>query len=269
MNIQTAIKLVAWLIAGFACQLLSHAEPAELTAARLAYETKLAVSKGKLDTALSARGKQYTSVIKVLEDRASAEGKLDAVVLLKAEREAFEQGKWTTGFGANLAKVPPEARDARRLVDFDFARLRAAAAPDGRRLAGEYIKALEAIERKLTTQQDVAGAVEVRKARTAIQEDGTDPLNYSITEVVGKWRFDDPKVNSPRHGRTVTFMRNGTWRDSKESTGKWMWKNRQNNQIELKWDAENWYDHYELSTDGMTLKGTSSHLLKVALARLP
>lgn len=61
---------------------------------------------------------------KALEDRASQDGKLDAVVLLKAKRVAFEQGKWTMGFGVNLPKVSPEARDARRSLDADFACLR-------------------------------------------------------------------------------------------------------------------------------------------------
>lgn len=90
----------------------------------MAYETKLAVPKGKLDAAVAARGKQYAGIIMVLEDRASLDGKLDAVLLLKAERVAFEHGKWTMGFGANLPKVSPEARDARRSLDADFACLR-------------------------------------------------------------------------------------------------------------------------------------------------
>ena len=42
-----------------------------------------AVPKGKLDAALAARGRQYAGVIKGQEDRASLDGKLDTVVLLK------------------------------------------------------------------------------------------------------------------------------------------------------------------------------------------
>lgn len=42
----------------------SFAEPAELTAARMAYETKLSVPKGKLEAALVARRKQYAGVVK-------------------------------------------------------------------------------------------------------------------------------------------------------------------------------------------------------------
>jgi hypothetical protein len=218
MNIQTAIKLGAWLIAGFACQILSHAEPAELTAARLAYETKLAVPKGKLDAALAARGKQYAVVIKALEDRASLDGKLDAVVLLKAEREAYEQGKQTNGFGANATKVPPEARDARRLMEGDFLRLRAAAAPEGRRLSVEYVKALEGIERKLTMQKDVGGAVEIRKERTAILQDGLDPFASDATQSSALHRQLLNATWKWWKGETITFQPGGKarWSSGKE-----------------------------------------------------
>jgi hypothetical protein len=195
MNIQTAIKLGAWLIAGFACQILSHAEPAELTAARLAYETKLAVPKGKLDAALAARGKQYAVVIK-----------------------AYEQGKQTNGFGANATKVPPEARDARRLMEGDFLRLRAAAAPEGRRLSVEYVKALEGIERKLTMQKDVGGAVEIRKERTAILQDGLDPFASDATQSSALHRQLLNATWKWWKGETITFQPGGKarWSSGKE-----------------------------------------------------
>ena len=93
------MKLIALLLSSFLLVSQALAEPAELTSARLDYEAKLAVPKGKLDATLLARGKQYASLIKALEDRASLGGNLDGVVLLKAEREAYEQGKRTYGFG--------------------------------------------------------------------------------------------------------------------------------------------------------------------------
>ena len=201
--------LIVVIAAAFALQARALAEPAELTAARLAYEAKLAAPKSKLDAALAARGKQYAVVIKALEDRAALGGNLDGVVLLKTEREAYEQGKRTNGFGPNAAKVQPEARDARRLLEGDFARLRAAASPEGRRLAGEYVKALEGIERKLTMQKDVAGAVEVQKEKTAIQQDGLDPfasdatqssaLHRQLLNTTWKWWKDE----------TITFIAGG------------------------------------------------------------
>ena len=184
----------------------------------MAYEAKLALPKGKLEAALAARGKQYAVVMKALEDRALLAGNLDAVVLLKAEREAYEQGKQTSGFGANAAKVPPEARDARRVAEGDLARLRATAAPEGRRLASEYVKALEGVERKLTMQKDVAGAVEIRKERTAIMQDGLDPfasdatqssvLHRQLLNTTWKWWKDE----------TITFLAGGKarWSVGKE-----------------------------------------------------
>ena len=215
------------LLTFLACVLLipfrAAAEPAELTAARMAYEGKLIIPKGKLDAALEARGKQYAVFIKALEDRAALDARLDAVILLKAEREAYEQGKRTNGFGPNASKVAPEARDARRLLEGDFARLRATVAPEGRRLAGEYVKTLEGIERKLTMQKDVAGAVEIRKKRTAIQQDGMDPfardamensaLHRHLLNTTWKW-WEDERITFLAGGKALWSVRNEflTWK---------------------------------------------------------
>ena len=223
MNIPKAIKLIALLIAGFSVQHKSHAEPAELIAARTAYETKLAVPKAKLDTAMAARGKQYAIAVKALEDRATREGKLDVVVLLKAEREAYEQGRQTIGYGTKALRVPPEARDARRLLDGDVARILAAGLPDGRRVAEEYVKALDGIERKLTMQKDVAGAMQVRKERTAMMQDGMNPFGSDAAQnsafyrqllnTTWKWWGDE----------TITFLpdRKARWSGG---GAPWPWK---------------------------------------------
>jgi hypothetical protein len=62
-------------------------------------------------------------------------------------------------------------------------------------------------------QKDVARALEVSTERTRVAEEGIDPLGFSNTEVVGRWKFNDPKVDSRRHGRTVKFARDGRWKD--------------------------------------------------------
>jgi hypothetical protein len=153
-----------------------------------------------------ARGKQYASVIKALEDRAALGGNLDGVVLLKAEREAYEQGKRTNGFGPNAAKVPPEARDARRLLEGDFARLRASVGPEGQRVAGDYVKTLESVERKLMAQKDVAGALDVRKEKTEMQDEEMDPFTEGRNLCVGAWQFLDKQGDNVIY----KFNRNGT-----------------------------------------------------------
>jgi hypothetical protein len=211
------------LTCAFLLPFRSAAEPAELTAARLAYETKLAGSRGRLDAALLTRGKQYATVIKAQEDRATLSGNLNLVVLLKAEREAYEQGKRTNGFGPNMAKVPPEARDARRTLEADIAQLRAKGEPEGQRLAGEYVQALEGLERKLTMKRDVTGALEVKKERSAVQQVGMAPLASDAAQSSSvRWRLLNTKWKW-WGAETLTFHADGkaTWSGGGEP---WPWK---------------------------------------------
>ena len=263
------MKLIALLLSSFLLVSQALAEPPELTAARLAYEAKLALPKGKLDAALLARGKQYAGVIKALEDRAALDAKLDAVILLKAEREAYEQGRRTSGFGPNASKVSPEARSARLLLDGDVARLRATAAPEGRRLAVEYLTALEVIERKLTMQKDVTGAVEVRKVRTAVQAEGMEPLSSGSKGLIGDWRFVGLATDTVRTGRVFTFMKDGTWRHSGGKTGTWKWKGNEKKEISFKWNDNDWSDRYSISADGLTLKGADNQGVPMSMERIP
>ena len=260
------MKLIALLLSSFLLVSQALAEPAELTSARLDYEAKLAVPKGKLDAALLARGKQYASLIKALEDRASLGGNLDGVVLLKAEREAYEQGKRTYGFGANAAKVPPEARDARRIMEGDFARLRATAAPEGRRLSGEYVKALEGIERKLTMQKDVAGALDVRKEKTEIQDEEMDPFTEGRNLCVGAWQFLDKQGDNVIY----KFNRNGTWTElNSGKTGKWQWADKQKRVFTTNYGARYGSDRDTISADGKEIAAESAWWPGRKIRRLP
>jgi hypothetical protein len=206
--------------------------------------------RSKLEAAVAARGKQYAAALKLVEDRVALTGNLDALMLLKPERE---QGHWAPGFGAAVTKVPPEARDARRLLDADLARLRAAATLEGKRLADGYLKSLESIERNLTTHSDLAGALEVRKAREEMMEGGMDPINAG-RGVVGEWRFTGKGVEPARMKALVTYKDDGTWANSNRETGTWSWI-EQGRSILIKWDGKDRKNEYTLSPDATVLNG--------------
>ncbi len=244
-------------------------EPAELTSARLDYEAKVAVPKAKLETAILARGKRYVGDLKLIEDKVAAAGQLDGLILLKAEREAYEQGHRTTGYVAGDAKVPQTARQLRTALDGDVARLRAAVAPDGRQVATAYLQQLGDLERRLTSQKNVAAALVVRHEREELQLSGLNPLNPPTTGLVGDWSTSRKLDVKSVSGNIVTFKRNGTWTSTKGSTGTWEWKDKAKRQLDLHWNDKTWHDTYTLSADGKHMEGKDDQGVGLMMERLP
>lgn len=199
-------------------------QPPELAAARAEYEGRLAVPRGKLEAAIKARAARYAGELKTLEDRAAAAGQLDAVVAVKAEREAYEKGGTTSGFAAGDLKVPASARQLRAAFDGDVARLRAAAAPEGRVLAQAYVQQLGNLERRLTSQKSIDAALAVRREKEATQQEGMAPLDPGNpppsalrTQLLGTtWKW--------WRSETVTFMAGGKGRWSESSKDMFTWK---------------------------------------------
>lgn len=242
--------------------------PAELSAARADYEVRLAAPREKLDTAIKARAEKYAADLKGLEDRATAAGQLDAVVLLKAEREAYEKGERTNGFAAGNPKVPAAARTLRAAFEGEVLRLRAAAAPEGRAQAMAYVKQLGDLERKLTSQKNVEGALAVRQEREETQQGGLDPLNPPATGLIGSWAPRETAGTTLR-GKTITFKRDGTWKSFEGVTGKWSWVDKGKRTLKFRWDDRNWEDTYTLSTDGKKLEGQDGQKHQLFMDRLP
>ncbi len=203
---------------------LNAEEPAELGLARMDYEAKLAVPKAKLEAAILARGKRYVGDLKLIEDKVAAAGQLDGVILVKAEREAYEQGRRTPGFATGDAKVPQAARQLRTAFDGDVIRLQNAAAPETAVLAQNYTRQLGEMERRLTSQKNIESALAVRRERDAMQQGGLAPLAAGATQpsalhtqllnTTWKWWKDE----------TTTFLAAGKVRWSHDSKATFTWK---------------------------------------------
>ncbi len=240
---------------------------AELTAARTEFEARLSPARMKLDAAIKTRAAKYAGELKALEERVAGAGQLDAVVALKAEREAYEKGGRTNGFAGD-PKVPAAARQVRAAFDGDLARLRAAAAPEGRALAANYVKQLGELERKLTTQKDVAGALAVRQEREETQASGMDPLNPPSTGLIGDWQPAGNDNNSAMRGKTLSFKRDGTWKNAEGQTGTWEWEEKSKRKLRVRWDAKPWRDTYTLSADGKRLDGKDNQGSALSFVRI-
>ena len=242
--------------------------PVELTAARTDYEARLATPRLKLDTSIKARVAKYAADLKAIEDRATAAGQLDAVVAVKAEREAYEKGERTNGFATGNTKVPAAARQVRAALEGDLMRVRASAAPEGRALAMSYLQQLNDLERKLTTQKNVDGALAVRREREETQLSGLDPLNPPATGLIGDWAPRESPGTTLR-GKTITFKRDGTWTSFEGVTGKWSWVDKGKRTLKFHWDDRNWEDTYTLSPDGKKLQGQDGQKHQFVMDRMP
>jgi hypothetical protein len=251
-----------------ACSAVSTApadDPPDLLQARSEYAQRLAPLRTKLDDAVNARTAKYVTDLKAVEDRTAASGQLDAVLVVKAEREIYEKGGSTMGFDPKNPVVPQAARQARVAFDGDLQRLRAAAVPEAQKLAANYVERLAALERKLTTQKDIAGALSVRQERESVQKAGMNPL--SPITVVGQWSYSH---RGKKENRTYTFRGDGTWENSIRDFGTWKWTDQAKR--EVTWNYKNpgatRIDNCVLSADGKQLVGHDNSNAPIVLERL-
>jgi len=256
--------------ASLACMAMAADQhPAELTAARANYEARLAVPRAKLEPLVKSRTARYVSDLKEMEGRVATDGKLDVVMAIRVEREAYEKGAKTNGFAAGDAKVPTAARELRAAFDADIARARATVAPEGRAAATDYLRILGELERKLTSQKATEAALAVRREREETQTDGRDPLNPPTSGLIGDWQQPASVPQNSRSGKVFSFSRDGTWRSSAGDSGTWEWTDRSKRKIMFRWNDKPWHNPFTLSTDGKRMEGVNDQGAKLIMDRLP
>jgi hypothetical protein len=224
-------------------------DPAELTAARAAYESALAPFQTKLDEAIKARGQRYVSDLQAIEQQTTAAGKLDALAPLKAERDAYSAGRGTAGFDADNKKVPATARELRRAYDRDITKIRTDIAATARPAAANYIKQLTELESKLVRDRKPEDVLAVRNEKLAIQQSSTDPLYGGDAAILGSWL--EPS------GTKVDFHPDGSVKDGTGASGKWSWESRGQRKFLLTWLNNRGKEPYELLPDGFGMIGRS------------
>ncbi len=164
----------------------ANAEPTELTATREQNEKQWKDLQARAMTASSKRSAQYATDLKTLGNQAAATGNLDAVLAIKAEREAYEGGAVTGGFDAKSA-APQAARQLRAAYDADQDKISKYVASEGRNINLAYIRQLEDLERKLTIAGNLDGALTVRAERVSTQSTlGNAPSATAGTPASGR-----------------------------------------------------------------------------------
>lgn len=223
----------------------SGVEPAELVQLRVAYQARLDPLREKLKQSIKARTLRYAADLEAIEKQTGAAGKLDAVLSIKKEREIAQTGEPPPGFDAKEREVPSSARQLRSTYEGELARIRSNAAPDGRSLALAYVQQLQALERKLTSANDLPAAQMVKTERDNTQRHGLEPLTPSPM-VAGDWM---------RGADRFTIKEDGTWTRN-DVKGTWVWVDAKARTLEMRWENNpKWVDFYILSADGRRLDG--------------
>ena len=225
-------------------QVSAVVEPAELVQLRVAYQARLDPLRERLKQSIKARTLKYAADLEGIEKQAGAEGKLNAAISIKKEREAAQTGVPPPGFEAKDRELPASARQLRSAYDGEIARIRSNVAPEGRNLALSYIQQLQTLERKLTSGSDLAAAQTVRAERDSTQKHGLDPLNPPPV-VAGEWM---------RGSDRFTLLENGTW-TRRDAKGTWAWVDLKTRALEMRWERPGWVDSFILSADGQHLDG--------------
>jgi hypothetical protein len=222
------------------------ADPPELIVLRDAYEASLAPLRAKVEEAVKVRTAEYVAGLQKVEEQATASGRIEAVPLLRAEREAFASGTWTAGFPANNKAVPSAALELRRAFDRDCAKFRADIVPAARPLLTDYLRKLDELDKRLTAAKTVDGALAVREEKKSLQGSGADPLTGTNSLVVGTWL--DEK------GKEFEFSRTGT-----VPGGKWVWTDRSKRELRINWNAgPKFYLNLTVSPDGSNMAGVNA-----------
>lgn len=221
-------------------------DPPELVAAREAFKAALVPLRAKVDESQKALYLRYTAALQPIEDGLTKAGKFEAIPALRAERTAYAAGTSTSGFSEKDKTIPSAARELRRALDRDVAKISSDAAPMARPLVADYAKQLDALDRKFTSARNADGALAVRKEKAVAQGSAVDPFGASDDIVVGKW--------ADKQGNIHVFLADGTV-SVKSSTGKWKWTSRSRRSFRLDWDGSNAFIDLTVAPNGMTMSG--------------
>lgn len=221
-------------------------DPPELVALREGYRAELAPFRSRVEEAIKARGAKYASDLQAVEEQAIKTNRLEAVPVIKAERETFASGGWTPGFPKDAKAVPSSAHELRRAFDRDCAKIRADIVPAARPIVTEYTRKLDELEKRLTASKSIEAALAVRQEKQSLQGAGSDPLSGTNSLVVGKWL--DEK------GKDFEFMPNG-----EVPGGKWSWVDRSRRALKINWNAgPKFYLDIVISPDGSEMSGVNA-----------
>jgi hypothetical protein len=220
-------------------------DPPELVTLRDAYSASIAPLRSKVEEAIKARSAQYAADLKKIEDQAVSANRIEAIPLIRTEREAFASGSWTTGYPKD-AKVPTAANELRRAFDRDANKIRSDIVPAARPLLNDYHRKLEDLEKQLLSKKESDAALAVRQERQSFQGAGADPLNGSNSLVLGKW-FDEK-------GKDTEF-----YTDGKVDGGKWFWTDRPARALRINWNAgPKFHINLVISPDGSQMSGINA-----------
>ena len=175
MKLWKSVALVALALSGTSFGQVSppaglpNAEPTELTTARSQYEARVKTLHEKVPDAVSKRNSKYVSDLQLLSNQIATTGNLDALLPIKAEREAYQNGQATTGFDAKDPAVPASARQLRTTFEADLNKISQFAATEEHNYAAAYLRQLEDLVKKLTMAGNVDGALAVRTEKQEVQ----------------------------------------------------------------------------------------------------
>jgi hypothetical protein len=219
MKISTLLPaaLLAFALLAVAADLVEPVETPELNALRTEFESKLAPIRAKLKETIDPRTQRYVSDLSALETQLSKEGKADLVLVVRAERDAYSQGRETVGFDPKSKNVPPALLQLRLAYDRDVLNARVNLSSGARSLVAEQIKSLDALERQLSAQKNPGVIAAVRAERERVANGAADPLRKFQRNPVGVWKWSTAE--------TRTFLKDGTWKSDKKREGTWTWAN--------------------------------------------
>jgi hypothetical protein len=200
-------------------------ETPELQALRADYESKLAPIRAKLNEATAPRTRHFVTDLTALETQLSKDGKNDAVLIVRAERDAYSQNHETVGFDPKNKGIPPALLQLRLAYDRDLLNLRVNLSAGARNIVAEQIKKLDALERQFASQNNAGAILAVRAERERTTNGAADPLRTFQRNPVGVWKWST--------GETRTFSIDGTWKSDKKREGSWAWTNIEQGQFNL------------------------------------
>jgi hypothetical protein len=158
---------LALIVAGFLALAVSAAPPPAapetLPAAMSRQLEDVVALKKKTDEAIAALRNWYESALDILKKNALAKGDLDAVLAADTERERMDRDLTAD----EKSKLPPQSLQVRN--QYDQARAAQGAQEKSAYLVllRGYVTTLEGLEKRLTQQGDIDGAIATRKERAA------------------------------------------------------------------------------------------------------
>lgn len=168
----------------------------------------IATMQSSLEEPLKLRAEQYTLDLAALEKSIASDGKLDNVLKVKNEREAWEKGEPTRPIDPKDDSMPLGLRKLRYYFDQDVIRLKAEEQAARGRQTQAFASRLQELEVQFTKESKLDLALAARKARqdlvdgkpvaaaaaVAAQAEDTKPANArDFTRWLGTVRFVLPR----------------------------------------------------------------------------